>query len=755
LDTSGCTDPGYRLQGYSDSDYRNVDGPEYAFGDWTDASGAPVSLRDYAGEITGTAFGSINPPDYYALIFGSCDFSRAVNIAAAPNADYVCTDNAGPFNNYCYTSDVVGAPFMTLAAQEFIREPVVIVPGIMGSRLNATADGTEVWPNAGAMILSGADSYLDALKLSPAGGEIPGKEMYPSDIIRTVTTSIPFVGADLYKPLIDALIGDGYEEGKDLFVAPYDWRLDIPSSAASVGAVIKNAVAHSPNGKINIIAHSMGGLVAAEYLVRATSTAFLDKLILAGAPQLGAPEIFKGLEYGDDLGFNILGLVSLLNPREVKSISQNMPGVYDLLPSRRYVGIEGSYIFDKRDGSTAPFSFDLDQTNQFMTSDPNDSRNGALLAAADAFHARADAASVNAPAVYNLVGCQNPATIKNFILQDGGAVDIVRGNGDGSVPVDSAMNLANGYQNYFSLYSENGADHVGLVRDSRPIALIRAIIRNATATLSLAPLGISTSSEDCLQGRSQHHNGTTVEVTARGPVALNVYDEGDRHTGPNADGGIDLQVPGSSYQAIGPNSFILLPASSTYRVVAQGTSASASSTASSSATFGIRRYDDASDLINSATYVEIPIYSASATVTFTVTSSTPAPPISLDTMGTGLPDTPPIPPTALLDASSSRDHDPPVITVFGIPTNATIGTTATVTFSFADAGTGIATSSATMNGIPLASGSTITFDTAGTATFRFSAEDNAGNPALREYRVPVLPAGALPVGGACRAPGSS
>jgi pimeloyl-ACP methyl ester carboxylesterase len=612
------------------------------------------------------------------------------------------------------------------------------VPGILGSKLNEISDGKEIWPNADAMITSGSDSYLDALALSSTGEQIPGREMNPSDVVRTVTTSIPFVEKDFYKPLIDSLITSGYREGIDLFVAPYDWRLDIASSAAVIDPVIKNALVHSPNGKIDIIAHSMGGLVAKDYLSQLSeaSSSIIDKFVFVGTPQLGAPQMFKALQYGDDLGFHI-GPIELLAPAEVKSIAQNMPGVYTLLPSRRYVETQGGYVIDNRNGAHTALNFD--ETNNFLMTNADNGRNAMLLASADTFHATQDFTPANAPSVYNIVGCQNPTTISSLVIEDGGVADIVHGAGDGTVPIDSAMNLAKNYQTYFSLYSENGADHTGLINNAKPLALIDAILENTTSTLALAPLGISTSTQDCLQGRSTAHNETTIEISTHSPITLNAYDSQNRHTGPstakNTDNDttstIDLQIPGSSYETIGENSFILLPASDTYRIIGNAE-------ATGTFTMKIKSLDEAANLLGDVTYIQVPLTSASTTATLIVSSSTPTPVITLDAYGDGAAIST-IAPTASLSASSSVDTSPPVITMPAISESVTYGTSLTFAFSAIDDLSGIATTSAMLDGSAIANGTIINDLPEGPHIFQGGAIDNAGNPSTQIISFGIIP----------------
>ncbi len=436
------------------------------------------------------------------------------------------------------------------------REPIVIVPGALGSALDRVSDGEEVWPNVTKMILSGSDSYLNDLKLTSTGMQTTA--IATGDILRQELDI--FSG---YQNLIQSCQDVGYEESSTLFVAPYDWRQSIASSAQAIAPIIARALAHSPYGKINIIAHSMGGLVVKEYLAAATSTTLHD-LIFIGVPQLGSPATFKVLNYGDDLGMGWLGVG--LNQAEAKAITQNMPGIYQLLPSRKYIDANGGYIQDFRNGGSQ--SLNYDQTSQLMTSDPADARNPTMLASADLLHKAMDGQPASTPNIYNIVGCLIP-TVSRFDLYDNGVVKLMRTTGDGTIPEASAVNLANGANNYFVLGDETGIDHLGLVNDVRPLQLIKDILDDATGTSPL-PQGISGSLADCTTPRPQIQNETTIAFSTHSPVALNVYDAEHRHTGPTVNGDFELGIPGSTYEKIGENTFVLVPAGQTYTVLDQG-----------------------------------------------------------------------------------------------------------------------------------------------------------------------------------------
>ncbi len=600
------------------------------------------------------------------------------------------------------------------------RRPVVIVPGMLGSRIEREYDGRELWPAADMLIASSSDAYLENLALGPDGKEISGREADATDIVRAVTTSIPFVSMDFYGPLLDSLAKMGYREGTDLFVAPYDWRLSVEDGTTMITPVMKHAADLSPDGTIDIIAHSMGSLLAEEFIAHENNASLIDKTILIAPPDLGAPKMLKMLQYGDDLGFRA-GPLPLLNPLRTKSIAQNMPSAYQILPSERYTDAVGGYLIDNRSGGHHALGFE--DTRNFLTtkSVTEGARNALLLDAAEKFHAARDTA---APAqdvkIIKMIGCGNPATIGGFVLREDGGTNIVRGNGDGTVPVISAMGPGGADETYFSLYSENGADHLGLIKDTGPLELIGAILRDTAGTLDLNALGMSTSTEDCMNGRKGiARRETTIEAAAWGPVLLEAYGNEGTRTDTGTTG-----IPGSSMERIGDAASLLLPASGTYRVILRAT-------ASGSAIFAIRAYDDAARLRSAASYIGIPFEAASDTAEVSFSAQDIADPVAFSLMLSLVhadgSTTTVIPPTAILSAEEAADTEPPHIVV---PNTARIlqkSEPLVSLFTASDTGSGIGMISVSVDGIAVASSTDAGSFTEGGHLLTLKATDGAGN----------------------------
>jgi hypothetical protein len=294
------------------------------------------------------------------------------------------------------------------------REPVIVIPGLGGSEFTATETfwlnvdnghggtfsstygaGEKVWVNAFQIALPGDDDYLDALKLR-------------SDGSTPVAPAVQVSGVywDAYGDLIDYLQRQGYVVGVDLWIFPYDWRQDVERTGHSLDALITHALVTANGGqpdpagwsirRVDLVAHSLGGLVGRAYVADAARAARVDQLITLGSPQLGATKALKALVYGDQFGPWFLGIG--LNPQEIRDLSQNMAAGMQLLPSRAY-----NQLYDNNDPTRLrPWVEDrdidgdgtilgvlgYDQTNDVLL---RMRKNELLLGNARTFHDRLDA----------------------------------------------------------------------------------------------------------------------------------------------------------------------------------------------------------------------------------------------------------------------------------------------------------------------------------------------------------------------------
>src|SRR3989344_1657438 len=101
-----------------------------------------------------------------------------------------------------------------------------------------------------------------------------------------------------YDDLIATLLANGYEEGVDLFTFPYEWRNSNVSTAHLLDVKIAVVKAICGCNKVDIVAHSMGGLVARSYIQSVDYDYDIDRLVFLGVPHQGAPTAYLQWEAG-------------------------------------------------------------------------------------------------------------------------------------------------------------------------------------------------------------------------------------------------------------------------------------------------------------------------------------------------------------------------------------------------------------------------------------------------------------------------
>jgi pimeloyl-ACP methyl ester carboxylesterase len=216
---------------------------------------------------------------------------------------------------------------------------VLFLPGIKASRLYMRTDsGSEdrLWlPNH-----FGDD--LSDLSLNEDGES--KNEVYTKDVIDEV--GIPILGPNIYMSFLDDL-----EEAKndgtmnDFVPFAYDWRRSVEVIAEGCTAypdeecrsLADTALAlatSSKSGKVTIVAHSNGGLLAKALLSRLEReerSDIVDRVVFVGTPQMGAPVSMLTLLYGYDEA-----IPTLVSESAARSLAERMPGAYGLLPSEEY-----------------------------------------------------------------------------------------------------------------------------------------------------------------------------------------------------------------------------------------------------------------------------------------------------------------------------------------------------------------------------------------------------------------------------------
>ena len=131
-----------------------------------------------------------------------------------------------------------------------ISDPVIIIPGIMGS--------------------------------ASVGGRL-----YLDPIFKT------------YRNLINSLDQNGYQPNINLFEFPYEWRNSNVLTAEDLKIKIQDVMDKTKVSRVDLVAHSMGGLVARQYIESSNYQNNIDQLITLGTPHQGAPKTYLKWEAGE------------------------------------------------------------------------------------------------------------------------------------------------------------------------------------------------------------------------------------------------------------------------------------------------------------------------------------------------------------------------------------------------------------------------------------------------------------------------
>lgn len=128
----------------------------------------------------------------------------------------------------------------------------------------------------------------------------------------------------------------------NLFVFAYDWRLDNAKSAQALADFMGCIGQMWPGRKVDIVAHSMGSLVARRYAIT-TTDAPIERIITIGAPWLGAPRLVNVLQTGDFAHRLVNGPLPV-----IRDVVGGFPASHQLGASGYYEQVASQPIFTER-----------------------------------------------------------------------------------------------------------------------------------------------------------------------------------------------------------------------------------------------------------------------------------------------------------------------------------------------------------------------------------------------------------------------
>lgn len=543
-------------------------------------------------------------------------------------------DKTGPYHailnpdgkGNAVSDGVIFKPWLT----DSIKKPigfssVAFIPGIEASRLyrQGFLFENQLWePNRND----------DARKLFlDKDGKSIDTGIYTRDIIKetNVPVSADGFGLNIYKKFsesMDKMVAD--KEIKEWKALPYDWRFNLsdivnggvkqadgnisyidgkpdgqlPFMIAELEELAKN----SHSGKVTIITHSNGGLVAKALIKKLAEmkadggSDLIDKinrLIMVAAPQTGTPQAIAGMLHGDgqDLGFGLI-----LNKSVARELAENMPGAYNLLPSEKYFGVVldpvikfdssvdnvsmwrsvyGNFIADfqkmsdfvlGKEGREEPDSANVDAPNVL---------NGKLLDISKNTHTEIDDWQIPANIEVSQIAGWGLDTVSGIeyyakmecvpvavgdpltgdMCENKYVLDhrpIFTSDGDETIVTPSAT-MMEGERYYLDVWKYNDVEndprtHKDIFEIQPLEDLLKNIITGSTTTLPSYITHTKPESES-----------KKLRLSVHSPVSIDVYDSLGNHTGiiPNPDPNSDLElveesIPNSYYMNFGEGKYV-------------------------------------------------------------------------------------------------------------------------------------------------------------------------------------------------------
>lgn len=300
------------------------------------------------GDEVEVCLGAYSKPNWFPKSYGASDTLGDGTTAyiKIESAEAGCTEN-------CYSN-------------------VLFLPGFVGSRLYTFSGDRKLWePNGGDDVRDLAMNADGTTKLA----------IYVGDVIDSIKVNGISLGT-IYGNLLEwmsELKNSGMVADARAF--PYDWRYDVfdvvddgvlkeDGEREYLLEVIESLATSSKTGKVTLIGHSNGGLLAKAAMLRleeAGKESLVDRVIFIGTPQAGTPQGMLGLLHGHD----ILSPIVALNGTTRASAS-TMPGAYSLLPSRAYFNTSPESIARFASGAVSDdyrdvFGETIDSFNEYVS----------------------------------------------------------------------------------------------------------------------------------------------------------------------------------------------------------------------------------------------------------------------------------------------------------------------------------------------------------------------------------------------------
>lgn len=395
-------------------------------------------------------------------------------------------------------------------AEDIVKEdnkcPIVIVPGVMGSRLYSDAEGSNrVWEPDTLTTIGQAIIPFWNLSDDLSYGNI--LYTYGNNINQVSSSSREYGATEAYKDLVDFLC-EKFPD-REIYFFSYDFRESNKLSAEQLNQFI-NSITGEKHPKVDVVCHSMGGLVASSYVAEFGSER-IRRIVTMGTPYEGAPKLLNSVLNWDVLtnryesegwdGFvntisdSFLGLAGLQ-----KKVKAGFPAIAELAPTESYLNNSSDYFYRRNTEDTGFLGLMKEHWYEKIDYEDYSKICGYIFGnnykAAEEFHESVLNNGLNVLASldnsYFALGV-NQYTIAAVAFNDETSLDKVEctdlyyeNEGDGTVPYDSATMIQKmkNIENSDERYLEVSADHNGIVKNQKALDWLYSVLNADKPTVT-------------------------------------------------------------------------------------------------------------------------------------------------------------------------------------------------------------------------------------------------------------------------------
>ncbi len=579
------------------------------------------------------------------------------------------------------------------------KTPVLIVPGVMGTELKM--EGELLWVDLDRMLGDVGDQFMDKLQFKE--DLQPENESVSPDQVIAQKPLFDYTGS-----LADEFKTQGYTENQDLFTFPYDWRygvtgvVDTTTGKTTVDLLqqrIEEISQQTGSSQVDVIAHSTGGLLVKKYVMDHPDSHRIRKAVFVGVPNVGAPKAIKTLLMGDGFG------IPWLADGEMLKLSQNLPVVYDLMPSAQYYSVHTSpiNILSGKVFVSEMKNLSYDESISYLT---EKGLNISAITQSQSLHSRSfDSYDMRTAGVdvYNIVGCKSGTVtqVLDYEHQDGSHIryDVYEeGTGDGTVPLESSTYLpVNDDHKFYALKTEHAKM---LSQDGVRQTIVNVV---SGANLAVSDKAVTSDIGKCkLKGKA---------VAIYSPVDIQISDQFGNKLGLAEDGSIQNTIPGADFEIMGEHKYAFLPDEDgeVYSLNLKGTG---------TGLFTVKVDDIDGSVIGSKIFASLTV-TPSLVGTLSLTGDTK---MDLDTNNDGSVDQE-LTPSTLSNPSQSQDYLPP------ISTSTLSGIMGQAGFYRSEVVVALNATDTVVSGLE--------DQTSGVLDVRYALDDHSSNPSYSSYASPI------------------